>query len=132
MSRVTKVADLIGPELDYAVALAERMHPELWAHGNGVICMARDIPADMLGAGGMYLPWCPSVNHPQTRAIVQREGLDVYCVRSTPRLWHAYRPNKADERGEMPISEGATEFEAALRAWARYRLGEHIDIPEVA
>lgn len=115
-----ETSELIGPQLDWAVATAAGMPIVIgWSK-------LRRVP--LLDAGKTYTVICPSTNPDQANRIIEREGIRLYpddAVSpkaiivpnvSEPHFW--YR------------QYGETIYIAAMRCFVANRLGDEVDVPE--
>lgn len=124
---IQKIKELSGNPLNYAVAKAE---------GYEARC------AWLLDQQG-YVAWQsyergwgnPIPNYCETHAgdeIIDRELISTQVFDNSFPIgsrWNAYLPGHIPYKADEEIN-GATRREAAMRAWAVYKLGETIDIPE--
>ena len=124
-----RVADLIGPALDYAVAKAEGLFDkELRIAGSVVKAIYFDTdsthPLVWLEpvCGGIYMP---STMHSIGGPIIERERIDLQApVLSCELGWLASMASRE------PMMFGPTPLIAAMRAYVMSRLGDTIDIPD--
>lgn len=116
VKQMAKTWELAGRALDYAVAMAEVSkgigQPEqgMLVHKIGY---SLPLPAYSWGHAGDAI-----IDHEKISTLVHHSG-----------VWLAYLGfNHNDDRKFM--TSGSTRREAAMRCWARSKLGDEIDIPK--
>ena len=119
-----KTANLIGPALDWAVAIALGHNKQDVITDFGVYIRIKTQPAGML-------TFCPSTDWSQGGPIIEREGIELSPFTDSTsngpiRLWVATRY----ERFAMFEEQGPTPLIAAMRCFVTSRLGDEVDIPE--
>ena len=117
-----KTSELIGPALDWAVALAE----------------GHTIPRLRILRGKVALPqeddpmWCDyleySTDWAQGGPIIDREMLGVFPSESVSGKW-CCRPREKDYP-KFPFMYGPTPLIAAMRCYVASKLGDEVDVPE--
>lgn len=112
-----ETAALTGAALDYAVAVAEGWTQ--WEDGGFML--------DPDGQPGYRDPLNvrPSQQWADGGPIIERERL---CVCPTGGTWYAYPEGEA--RDPLKHAWGETALQAAMRSFARLKLGETITLPE--
>lgn len=146
VKRMAKTWELSGAALDYAVAIAIDPKarfgpPSMFQKFFWVYMPAQDKSFNMWPAKNLewdsehdrapYYPfWHPSQNRQGGEhgdAIIDREKISTLVHHSG--VWLAYLGfNHNDDRKFM--TSGSTRREAAMRCWARSKLGDEIDIPK--
>lgn len=123
---LVKVAELIGPALDWAVAKCEGQ--ALLDPNNNEWEYCWNLLGD--NSGDYY---SPSTNWEQGGPILEKEGMQVFnCSKSSPEEpWfveknHFGRHHKAGRS----YAQGPTILIAAMRCYCCAKLGEEIDIPQ--
>jgi len=120
-----RVADLEGALLDHAVALAEGDRlPDFWYDPDFGTCWARPGREE----------WRPSERWAQGGPIIERERIYI-CFEpwsQHPGEWQAGLDFAGDEGCGYTanhVSYGPTPLVAAMRAYARSKLGDEVDLP---
>ena len=111
-----KTADLIGPALDWAVAIVEGLTEENAWTTIEIFKAAR--------AGGLY--WY-STDWGQGGPIIEQERLEVSPTFSNT-AWVAVYPNNPTSKQYW--SNGPTPLIAAMRCFVASRLGDEVKIPD--
>jgi hypothetical protein len=121
-----KTSELIGPALDWAVAVCE-------GFGSDVYMKNIDIRLNVQGKCSCvlvpinreYVQWSPSTNWLQGGPIIERERFQVVPKRVNSNWYAAYC------KGNVNVGLiGPTPLVAAMRCYVASKLGEEVDMPE--
>lgn len=116
--------NLIGPALDWAVGMCERMELSLYG-------VDPSIRARVPGLG-VHAPWRPSSVCNQGGPIMDRLKMDTHSPRPYWDKWLAYIPTWGKDTGlneTFPMS-GPTRLIAAMRCYVFATLGDEVEIPD--
>lgn len=120
-----KTQDLIGAQLDWAVAKCEGYAltsdgiSNLLVRGNEML---------LLGPGSSSLNYSPTCYWMQGGEIIEREGIGIRQYGDFPESrWQA---DKWAFKFVDPMATGPTPLIAAMRCFCASRLGDEINIPE--
>ena len=108
-----KTRDLVGPALDWAVAMADGRNPFF---ASGYLQISNWIPGKA---------WSPSTDWSQAGIIIEREEMQVSKASYGDMAWGAYM-----WRRESFAGFGLTLLLATMRCFVSANLGETVDIPE--
>ena len=123
VKQMAKTWELNGAALDYAVAMAEGVQVLLWSNSEPANKSVVVLP---YRKGEYPCLYNPSIGDAGD-AIIDREKISTLIHHSG--VWLAYLGfNHNDDRKFM--TTGSTRREAAMRCWARSKLGDEIDIPK--
>lgn len=122
-----KTAELIGPALDWAVAVCEGLHIRLIRHTSDD--QVRPVEVDPT-TGKVLRLYRPSECWDQGGPIIEREV--IYCTSDCEACaglseWDAriYDPDS-----EPWQATGPTQLIAAMRCYVAFKLGDEVEIPE--
>lgn len=127
-----KTSDLIGAQLDWAVAVAEGLHPLPPSTKPHASCVVMAYPDEPSIDQGRYL-YGPSHRWECGGRIIDREQIatepHAHFVENESRgLWRAVLFYNG---GEDYSADGQTALIAAMRAFVGSRLGDEVEVPEV-
>ena len=111
-----KTSELIGPALDWAVAVADgysEWDGEAFFRYNGVYCAC------------FLAEWKPSTNREQGGLIMEEERICLTNYLDGDKEWAAYPTHDVDD-----VFSGPTPLIAGMRCYVASKLGDEVDIPE--
>ena len=113
----TRVSDLTGPALDWAVAKCEG-RTDVYVADDGEL------------AGDDWFDY--STDWAYGGPIIEREKIDVFRLHVTESTWEAgiFRTDKGKEHRHAAQESGPTPLIAAMRCYVAAKLGNDIEIPE--
>lgn len=116
-----KTSELIGPALDWAVAIA--LGFEVRSLGRGIGGRIEAVNKDYFGSWGWN--WFgPSTDSTQGHPILERNRINFKNDGLTSGAWWACKPE-----GRFHQS-GPTMLIAGLRCWVTSKLGDEVDVPD--
>lgn len=121
MSQLLKTIELVGTQLDWAMAKIEHGTPQFF---RGVLVEPTN------GLGGAYPPkYEPSTNWAQGGPIIGREEISINRDNDPDYIWAAW--TSAPIRDESTaFGYGDTPLIAAMRCFVVSELGEEIEVPD--
>ena len=114
-----KTSELIGPELDWAVATCENKIISIWQCRIGVRIEVRNYSFED------SVPYSPSTDWAIGGLIVEREKIGTQFF---GKYWEA--KTRADELGFQIETNGPTLLIAAMRCYVASKLGNEVEIME--
>jgi hypothetical protein len=124
---IIKTSELIGPALDWAVAMAERK--KVLA---GPPIRVASIHKCLAGEYEVSKAYSPSTDWAIMGPIIERDGMNLTCKYIETVLSGVWMAQfKRETRFSKSISLGPTPLIAAARCYVSFMLGDEINIPEV-
>lgn len=121
-----KTSELIGPALDWAVAVAEGYNEWEWDQDVSnlwLICRSTQTEHWLKGY------YAPSTDWSQGGPIIDLEKIELkYMAYDRPPYWGALKSNTATHTRSAQI--GPTPLIAAMRCFVASKLGDEVDVPE--
>ena len=109
-----KTSDLIGAELDLAVAEAlNKSTPN---------CVSKD-------GNGNYYDWTPSKYWQQAGPIIEKEKIQITPPYQLGDKWAAIKHDYIFVKDKDAYQEGDTPLIAAMRCFVASKLGDEVEIP---
>lgn len=131
MMIVVSTSDLIGAPLDWAVAIAEELHPLPPSSEPHSSCVVMAYPDEPVGGQGRYM-YGPSRRWDFGGPIIERERIALV---NSGGEWDAHvRGGYTHDEGVTGDAEstGPTPLIAAMRAFVASKLGDEVEVPVVS
>lgn len=124
-----KTNQLTGAALDWAVAKCEERITGFNLGGGLQVRGRTEEGAELPDAWDLWYEWHPSTDWAQGGPIIEREGIDIDCLRCGGKIdgWIAALP-MFDEAKYQESSP--TPLIAAMRCYVASKLGDEVEIPE--
>lgn len=133
-----KTSELVGPALDYAVALCGTVPPKTQGFRNKdtlQVTVYLDQRCDWKG-NLIAIPYSPSTDWAIGGQIIEREGIDLYCsvptnIKHDDPSWTGSWRAKYHRCGfGTEMFYGKTALIAAMRCFVTTKLGDEIELPD--
>jgi hypothetical protein len=119
----TKVKNLTGTALDYAVAVAEGYSP-MFDTVSGEWLMSESSPYYTIKN------FTPSRTPNQAYPIIVRESIETQLDEHIKGGWIALMHNSVKDEVSLVLTIGSNPMEAAMRCYVESKFGSEMDIPE--
>lgn len=123
-----RASDLIGPNLDWAVATAEGFGPGYMKNIDLRYNVSGKVTCMLVPINRGYVLWSPSTDWAQGGPIIEQKGISVEPWGSGDAYWMAQTYNEAGR--VLQRQYGPTPLIAAMRCYVASKLGDEIEIPE--
>lgn len=133
-----KTSELIGPALDWAVAMCEGSVTELVFDGSTYGFNLNGNPKVLAKGWAPSMSWHPSSNWSQGGPIIEREKLSISYFgdqsrfgqhSKTEQWWEARHPTHRTHSCRT-VGFGTAPLIAGMRAYVASKIGDTIDVPE--
>lgn len=123
-----KTAELIGPALDWAVGVAEKLHIDLVRHTSD----GQVRPVEVNPTTGKVLKlYRPSDNGNHSGPIIERECIELHAPpRLNAKLWAWSASKKDRSNATVATGSGPTPLTATMRCYVAFKLGDEVEIPD--